>query len=144
MDDSPDPPPIPRDLRNSTLPSFTPPSSARAPPPKAPPKKKASSAPASPPPPKPEVKKSKAVGHVIGGDDTKAAVGGKEAKANGTDRAKARIEKGDPKLDLASFREGLDSSYRMKKRQVTGDDRKPWGYWKDVTQIQESVRLPII
>lgn len=43
-------------------------------------------------------------------------------------------------LDLAGFRAGLDETYRLKRKSAAaGSDRKPWGYWKDISQIKASV-----
>lgn len=43
-------------------------------------------------------------------------------------------------LDLAGFRAGLDETYRLKRKSAAaGPDRKPWGYWKDISQIKASV-----
>ena len=64
-------------------------------------------------------------------------------------------------LDLVGFRAGLDESYRLKRQSALltlsgqeegakeeggggrggglGGDRKPWGYWKDISQIKTSV-----
>jgi hypothetical protein len=45
-------------------------------------------------------------------------------------------------LDLAGFRAGLDETYRLKRKSAAaGPDRKPWGYWKDISQIRASVRF---
>ncbi len=43
-------------------------------------------------------------------------------------------------LELAGFRAGLDETYRLKRKSAAaGPDRKPWGYWKDISQIRASV-----
>lgn len=46
-----------------------------------------------------------------------------------------------PPLDLTGFRNGLDESYKWKRKCATEvEDRKPWGYWKDRGQILASVQ----
>jgi hypothetical protein len=50
-----------------------------------------------------------------------------------------------PPLDLTGFRNGLDESYKWKRKCATEvEDRKPWGYWKDRGQILASVSTPSI